>query len=210
MPPRRNGSATSTAELLRELAQGLKIQSTTPNVYGYKPHAKQELFHKSEAKKKLYIGGNRSGKTTGAVVEDIYWLRGNHPHRPIPEGPIRGRVVAVDLLQGVSKIIIPQFQQWIPPSLLKNGSWEDSYNKELRTLTLSNGSFVEFMSYEMETQKFAGTSRHFVHYDEEPPRHIFNECNARLVDTNGSFWISMTPVEGMTWVYDFIYQPAVA
>jgi phage terminase large subunit-like protein len=63
------------------------------------------------------------------------------------------------------------------------------------------------MSYEQETEKFAGTSRHFVHYDEEPPMHIFNECNARLVDTGGSYWISMTPVEGLTWTYDKIYKP---
>lgn len=207
MPPRRKVDTFDLADMVRELQQGLKMQATRPNIFGYVPHSKQEKFHKSEAKKKLYIGGNRSGKTTGAVVEDIYWLRGDHPYRKVPEGPIRGRVVAVDFLQGVQKIVLPEFARWIPPSLLKNGSWEDSYNKELRTLTLANGSFVEFMSYDQDTDKFAGTSRHFIHYDEEPPRHVFNECNARLVDTNGSYWISMTPVEGMTWVYDTIYLP---
>src|SRR5690606_33271752 len=71
-------------------------------------------------------------------------------------------------------------------------------------------SFVEFMSYDQDTDKFAGTSRHFVHYDEEPPLHVFNECNARLVDTNGSYWISMTPVEGMSWVYEQIYVPGTS
>lgn len=205
MPPRND--SFSITDAIRELQQGLKQQATRPNLHGYKPHAKQEKFHQSESKKKLYIGGNRSGKTTAAVVEDLYWLRGNHPHRKVPEGPIRGRVVAVDFLQGVQKIVLPEFKRWTPPSLLKNGSWEDSYNKELRTLSLANGSFVEFMSYDQDTDKFAGTSRHFVHYDEEPPQHVFNECNARLIDTNGSYWISMTPVEGMTWIYDTIYIP---
>jgi phage terminase large subunit-like protein len=203
-----SGPVMTPVEMLQELMTGLKQQVNNPNIFAYKPHSKQLPFHQSTKKKKLYIGGNRSGKTTGSIVEDIYWLRGHHPYRKIPEAPIRGRVLSPSLIDGVQKIIIPQFQQWMPPSLLKNGSWEDSYSKELRTLTLTNGSFVEFMSYEMMTNKFAGTSRHFIHYDEEPPLHIFNECNARLVDTNGDYWISMTPVDGMTWVYDDLYLPA--
>ena len=210
MPPRRKADTFDLSDLVRELQQGLKVQATRPNLYGYIPHPKQEIFHKSISRKKLYIGGNRSGKTTGAVVEDIYWLRGSHPHRKIPDGQIRGRVVGVDFLQGVKKILLPEFSRWCPPSLLKNGSWEDSYNKEERTLYCEGGNFVEFMSYDQETEKFAGTSRSFVHYDEEPPHAIFNECNARLIDTQGSWWISMTPVDGMTWVYDTIYLPATS
>lgn len=209
MPPRRKVETFDLQDMVRELQQGLKQQATRPNLHGYKAHEKQEKFHKSFSKKRLYIGGNRSGKTTGAVVEDLYWLRGEHPFRKIPDGSIRGRVVGVDFLQGIQKIILPEFQRWCPPSLLKNGSWEDSYSRELRTLTLANGSFVEFMSYDQDTDKFSGTSRHFVHYDEEPPLHVFNECNARLIDTNGEYWISMTPVEGMTWIYDRIYIPGV-
>jgi phage terminase large subunit-like protein len=91
--------------------------------------------------------------------------------------------------------------------MLINGSWTDSYNKSERLLTLKNGSTVQFMSYEQETEKFAGTSLHFVHFDEEPPMHIFNECGARLVDTNGRWWCSMTPVEGLTWTYEKLYKP---
>jgi len=30
----------------------------------------------------------------------------------------------------------------------------------------------------------------------------------RLVDVGGSWWLTMTPVEGMTWVYDRIYEPS--
>lgn len=198
----------SVIQGLQQLRAGIKSQATEPNIYAYAPHEKQRIFHQSIAKKKLYIGGNRSGKTTGAVVEDLQWVMGNHPYRDTPDAPIRGRVVGVDFLQGVQKILLPQFQRWCPPSILKKGSWEDSYNKELRTLYFANGSFIEFMSYDQDTDKFAGTSRHFIHYDEEPPKYVFNECNARLVDTNGSWWISMTPVDGMTWIYEDIYQEA--
>lgn len=203
--PKKTPDVVSFADALKQLTTGLKQQVREPNVYGYQPHEKQVPFHASTAKKKLYIGGNRSGKTTSAVVEDIYWAKGEHPNRKVPEAPTYGRVHGVDFLQGVQKILLPQFQRWVPPSMLKNGSWEDSYNKELRTLYFENGSFIEFMSYDQDLNKFAGTSRHFNHYDEEPPQHIFNESNARLVDTAGSYWVSMTPVDGMTWVYETLY-----
>lgn len=197
----------SMKELLGELSTGLRTQAVRPNILGYKAHAKQAMFHSKESRGRLYIGGNRSGKTTGGVTEDIMWLTGRHPYKVISPGPIRGRVVCVDFLNGVDKIVLPEFARWLPPSDLINGSWTDSYSKGARTLTLANGSFVEFMSYDQDLDKFAGTSRHFTHYDEEPPQDIFTECSMRLIDTGGSWWITMTPVEGMTWIYDTIYLP---
>ena len=194
--------------MLEQLIDGLRRTSIKPTIYGYKPMDHQERFHKSLAKGRLFIGGNRSGKTVAGVAEDVMWMTGRHPYRPTPHLPIRGRIVAVDILQGVEKIILPELARWIPPSELINQSWEESYNRGLRTLTLANGSFVEMMSYEMDLEKFAGTSRHFVHFDEEPPKAIFNENMARLIDVGGSWWCSMTPVEGMTWVYDDIYIAA--
>ena len=208
MPRRKTDVKPLNKDLmLRELQAGIRQQAERPNLYAYVPHEKQRRFHTSEKHTKLYIGGNRSGKTTGGVVEDIFWAMGRHPFRKVPAAPTRGRVVAVDLTQGVAKIILPEFARWLPPSFLINGSWEDSYDKVLRTLTLANDSFIEFMSYDQDLDKFAGTSRHWTHYDEEPPKHIFNECEARLIDTGGSSWLTMTPVEGMSWVFDDLYNP---
>lgn len=196
---------------LGELAlDGLSRARTRPTVHGYVPHGKQIQFHSASEKGRLYIGGNRSGKTVGGVVEDIWWLRGQHPYRRmIAQPPIRGRIVTVSYIEGIQKIIIPEITKWIPPSDLINGSWEDSYSKAERTLTLTNGSSVELMSYDQKLEKFAGTSRHFVHFDEEPPKDIFGECKLRLLDTGGSWWMTMTPVEGMTWVYDDLYEPGL-
>src|SRR5213078_4149038 len=99
----------------------------------------------------------------------------------------------------------PEIARWLPPSALQNGSLEDSFNKQLRTLTLENESTIEFMSYEQDTEKFAGTSRHGIWFDEEPPQDIYTECLLRTLDVGGDVWITMTPVEGMTWVYDDLY-----
>lgn len=203
----------SIADLFLSMSNDLEAQAAKPNMLGYKPHHKQELFHKMDEFLRLYIGGNRSGKTYGAVAEDIWWASGKHPFIDIKSKwrgeQIRGRVVAVAYVDGVEKIIIPLFKALTPRSWLRGGSWDTAWSARERTLHFEyNDSFIEFMSYEQETAKFAGTSRHFIHYDEEPPKHIFNECQARIIDTNGSSWISMTPVEGMTWMYDDVYQPA--
>lgn len=193
--------------LLLGLSEKVAQAATAPNINRYEPYEQQTSFHKATEKGRLFIGGNRTGKTVSNVVECIWWLTKTHPYRKMPEGPVRGRLVCVSLTEGLEKIIIPLFKQWLPNKWLINGSWSDSYDKSLRTLTLVNGSFIEFMSYDQDLEKFAGTSRHFISFDEEPQKDIWIECRARLIDTGGSWWISMTPVEGLTWVYEDIYEP---
>nr|DAL22179.1 MAG TPA_asm: Large terminase protein [Caudoviricetes sp.] len=191
-----------------ELGEGLGEAARIPNLYDYVPSDKQRAFHSDPHHDRLYIGGNRSGKSLGSTIEAIWWLTGTHPFRTTPEPPIRGRVVAVDFLNGVDKIILPLYKQWLPKTFLINGSWEQSYSKERHVLTLNNGSFVEFMSQDQDLDKFAGSSRHFIHFDEECPQSIYRECIARLVDTGGCWWMSQTPVAGMEWIFDDIYLPA--
>lgn len=200
--PKKDLSFEEIGGLVRE---GLTQAVTRPTIHGYVPHDKQVQFHSSKDKGRLYIGGNRSGKTVGGIVEDIYRMRGTHPYQSVPSAPTRGRIVTVSYTEGIELIIIPELAKWLPPSDLINGSWEDSYNKQTRLLTLANGSTVELMSYDQRLEKFAGTSRHWIHFDEEPPKTIFDECRMRLVDTAGYWYITMTPVEGMTWVYDTVY-----
>ena len=66
---------------------------------------------------------------------------------------------------------------------------------------------MDFLTGEMDAEKHAGTSRHFCWIDEETPEHIFNENMLRLVDVQGHWWLTMTPVMGMTWVYRRYYEP---
>lgn len=198
----------STGEFARTVIQGLRNAARRPNIHGYEPHEKQILFHSSAARGKLFIGGNRSGKTVGGAAEAVYRARGVHPYRAVPPAPTRGRVVSVDFVNGVEKIVRPEIARWLPTSEILGGSWETGYNRELRILTLENGSTIEFMSYDQDLDKFAGTSRHWVWFDEEPPKDIHTECLLRLLDTAGDWWVTMTPVDGMTWVYDDVYEAA--
>lgn len=195
----------SPSEVLQQISSGIKTYANKPNIYGYKPHDKQMEFHTSSAPRRLFLGGNRSGKTVGGAVEAVWWLTGKHPYRKTPPPPVQGRCVSVDFLNGVEKIVRPEIARWLPNSELKGGSWHTAYNRELRTLTLENGSTLEFMSYDQDLDKFAGTSRSFVWFDEEPPKEIYTENLLRLLDQGGHLWITMTPVEGMTWIYDELF-----
>lgn len=193
--------------MLRGLAERVKVQAERPNIHGYQPHDKQILFHSADRRHRLYIGGNRSGKTTGGIAEDLFWLTGKHPYRKTPDGGVRGRIVGVDFINGIEKILKPEMMRWCPVSELRGNSWADAYDTQERTLHFENGSFVEFMSYDQDVDKFAGTSRHFIHFDEEPPQDIYIECMTRLIDTKGSWWMTLTPVMGMEWMFDDVYIP---
>lgn len=208
MPPRRKEDRPVTgAEALKFLIDAVKNQAKTPNMYAYQPHDKQIAFHSSEKKGRLYIGGNRSGKSVGGVIEDLWWATGRHNYFKPPEPPVFGRIVGVDFINGIQGILLPIFKRWIVPSDLINGSWEDSWHNAERTLTLANGSILDFKSSDQDLEKHAGTSRNFVHFDEEPPRSHFIENLLRLVDVGGSWWITMSPIQGMTWVYKDLYAP---
>jgi len=202
---RKNRIRTDDEFKLR-IVEGLRRAARSPNIHGYEPHDKQVIFHISPARGKLFIGGNRSGKTVGGAAEAVFRATGRHPYRAVEPPPTYGRVVAVDFVEGVEKIVKPEIARWLPPSDLLGGSWESAYDSRLRELTLNNGSKIEFMSYDQDLEKFAGTSRHWCWFDEEPPQDIWVECLMRLIDTGGDWWITMTPVEGMTWTYDDIYE----
>ena len=209
---RREKPITDITEAFSELSSTLAKVAVAPNVNNYVPHVKQQNFHTADKYMRLYIGGNRSGKTTGGVVEDFWWLTGTHPYQETPDPryrPVMGRLVSVDFINGIKKIIIPQLKQWFPPSYLQGGSWFTAYSESERLLTLENGSQLELMSYDQDLDKFAGTSRDFVHFDEEPPEDIFTECKMRLIDRAGKLWFTMTPVEGMTWMFDSVYEPGI-
>ena len=204
--PKAKQKPLSLQEVAIGLTSALRRASIRPTITGYRSMPHQILFHSSDAIGRLFIGGNRSGKTVSGATEAVKWLTGKHEYLDIPKPPVYGRGVASDFDHGVEMIMKPEIARWLPPSELIKGSWEDSYNRTLRTLTLANGSTFEFMSNEQDIVKFAGTSRNFVWFDEEPFEEVFNENLARLIDVGGRWWMTMTPLEGMSWTYDRLFQ----
>lgn len=194
-------------EIVQAVAAGLNEASRKPNVLNYVPNpGGQDKFHRSDAIGRLLAGSNRSGKSIAGVVESIWRLTGTHPFLETHEPPVFGRVITVDFDYGADQIIEPLLRQWIPPSQLVESSFDKSFNRKKHLLTLRNGSKLEIKAHGQDLESFAGTPRHFVWIDEECPKTIFIESKARLLDYNGVFYITMTPVEGLTWVFDDLIE----
>lgn len=186
-----------------------------PNIlnYGEKPYPEQERFHKCEKRGRFISGGNRGGKTDAEVVEAIWWASDTHPFLKRPEqwglGPLQLRFVVVDVSKGVEQIMIPKFQRWMSKDMLVDGLWEKSWNSKDLILTFSNGSTIDFVTHMMTLDKHGGVPRHIIFFDEEPPKPIFNEALMRLLDYRGMWVIAATPVKGMGWTFDMLWEPAL-
>lgn len=179
---------------------------------GNKKHLKQIEFHKCNKKSRWVFGGNRSGKTECGAVEVVYMARGNHPYRKI-EHATSGWVVSVstqvqrDVAQ--NKILNYLNPDWIEDVVMISGR-KDSYANGIIDYILIKNVFgtlskIGFKSCDQGREKFQGTSLDYVWFDEEPPYDVYEECRMRVLDKNGDIFATMTPLKGMTFVYDEIY-----
>lgn len=180
-----------------------------PNINRFEPMPQQDLFLQSQKKNRILFGGNRAGKTTGGLADDVLILLRRHPYREhlYADRPRRLRFIGVDFERGIDQTAVPLFAQYIPPSKLINGAWEDSYRQSEHMLTLADKSTVSFMSYEQHPNKFQSVSLDHVHFDEEPPKAIWRETMLRLIDTDGTWTLSETPVMQLEWVFDEYIEP---
>lgn len=179
---------------------------------GEKIHKKQIAFHRSEKKNRWVFGGNRSGKTECGAVEVIYFARGCHPYRKI-NGATSGWVVSLstqvqrDVAQ--SKILHYLNPDWIEDVVMLSGRKDNYANGIIDYILVKNVfgtlSKIGFKSCDQGREKFQGTSLDYVWFDEEPPYDIYSECKMRVLDKDGDIFATMTPLKGMTFVYDEIY-----
>lgn len=178
----------------------------------YKPHAKQVPFHESRDSLKAFLGGNRSGKTTAGIVDDLIQTvdRDSLPEHLRQykkwEPPFYCRIVAPDFVSTMEGVIFQKIKEWAPKGQLRGGSWDTAYDKSRRLLHFSNGSWWQFLTFEQDLDKHAGAALHRVHFDEEPPEDVWNECVMRLIDYGGDMLLTMTPLLGLSWSYERVYE----
>ena len=175
-------------------------------------HEKQLLFHKSQKKNRWVFGGNRTGKTECGAVECIYMARGNHPFRENKKNT-SGWVVSLstqvqrDVAQ--SKILHYLNPDWIEDIVMLSGRKDNLANGIIDKILIKNVfggiSTIGFKSCDQGREKFQGTSLDYVWFDEEPPYDIYLECKMRVIDKCGDIFGTMTPLKGLTWVYNHIY-----
>lgn len=178
---------------------------------GKKIHKKQMLFHKCDKINRWVFGGNRTGKTECGAVETVWLARGIHPYKK--NKTISCWVVSLskqvqrDVAQ--NKILHYLRKDWIEQIVMTSGR-QDSADSGIIDFILVRNVFgqlskIGFKSCDQGREKFQGTSLDFVWFDEEPPFDIYQECRMRVIDRKGMIFGTMTPLKGLTWVYDEIY-----
>ena len=203
----KNKISKLTKEIIRRYDTKLMHYNT-----GGKVHQKQLEFHKCPKKNRWVFGGNRTGKTECGAVETIWLLRGIHPYRQNKEN-ISGWAVSLstqvqrDVAQ--SKILSYLNPDWIDDIVMLSGKKESPSSGVIDKIYIKNVfggiSTLGFKSCDQGREKFQGTSLDFVWFDEEPPYDIYLECKMRVLDKCGDIFGTMTPLKGLTWVYDEIY-----
>lgn len=172
----------------------------------FKPHKGQEkVFNLNWKDKKIVVmlGGNRSGKThAGAVIAAKLAL--GQFENGWKQGPLKIWLVALSFEMAEKILWEEKLKQLIPARLIKKTpSFASNGDK---TLTLTNGSTIEFKSCEQGEEKFQGASVDYIHFDEEPPVQIYKECLARTVDCGGKLLFTMTPTKGFSWTHEKLFM----
>ncbi|MCD8372638.1 MAG: terminase family protein [Clostridia bacterium] len=178
---------------------------------GKKKHKKQLAFHKCKKRNRWVFGGNRSGKTECGAVEAIWLARGIHPYRKNRKD-VFGWIVSLsqqvqrDVAQAKVLYYLPK--SWIEEITMLSGRRDSPSGGVIDQIKIKNVfggvSTIGFKSCDQGREKFQGSSLDFVWFDEEPPRDIYEECVMRVMDKKGDIFGTMTPLKGLTFIYNEI------
>jgi hypothetical protein len=174
----------------------------------------QRAFHEIGTPYGAFVAGNRSGKTHAGVADDLIqilpvefvppWLL---PYKRTGfEDEVYLRVIGVDLPQWLAKVMLPKLRLLVPRQALWKGDFDKAYNDRERKLRFARGDWIDFLTHDMDIDAFAGADLDRAHFDEEPPgergRQQYEETLGRLVDRDGEVRWTLTPLFGLTFVYD--------
>lgn len=166
----------------------------------------------AEIRERLFLGGNRTGKTVLGGTETAYHLTGKYPHwwqgRRFDE-PVRWWA-AGDTRQTTRDI--QQLELLGPVNDLGTGLIPADDIIKLRPMSgvpdayetvtvrhVSGGvSHLGFKSFDQGRKAFQGTAKHGIWLDEECPIEVYVECLMRTMTTNGLIILTFTPLSGLT------------
>ena len=179
---------------------------------GDKIHQKQLAFHRCKKRNRWVFGGNRSGKTECGAVEAVWMALGIHPYRENRKD-VFGWVVSLsqqvqrDVAQ--KKVLHYLDRSRIAEITMLSGRKDNPEGGIIDQITVKNAfggcSVIGFKSCDQGREKFQGSSLDFVWFDEEPPKDIYEECLMRILDREGDLFGTMTPLKGLTFLYEEIY-----
>ncbi len=179
---------------------------------GERVHEKQLAFHRCPKRNRWVFGGNRSGKTECGAVEAVWLARGIHPYRENRKD-VFGWVVSLtaqvqrDVAQ--KKVLRYLRPDWIEEIVMTSGRKDRPETGIVDQILVKNvfggTSVIGFKSCDQGREKFQGSSLDFVWFDEEPPEDIYEEALMRVFDREGDIFGTMTPLKGLTFLYEEIF-----
>lgn len=191
----------------------------------YRPHAKQDAFHRSTARRRAYFAGNRSGKSVTNATETIAWSIGERPWYPvgdparrsgIPQYATKQLIITTDW-DKVDEIWTTQrgdrpgkLWQFVPKDAIKGTKRNHSGAIEL--VEFNNGSIIRFdteESFKRNPQGSESSDWDRVAADEPITLDQWKAASRGLIDRNGQGDFTLTPLREM-WMYDYFYGDGAA
>ncbi len=181
----------------------------------YRPHPKQDLWHKLPHLRRGAFTGNRFGKSTMGCAEDCAWIRGERPWYPkgdpartsgIPQHPVKGLVITTDWdkVEEIWSGVDGKLWKYLPKGTYKvsrnHSGAVDSvfYRGPFGLSTLRFDTVKSFMS---NPQGSESSDWDFIHVDEPCPEKMFKAAARGLVDRNGAAWFTLTALKE-PWITD--------
>lgn len=215
------------------LAEELLKRRRSDPLGTFEPHPKQRQFIDSvilgDKRENWFIAANRAGKSDAGAYAGAAKARfGNGAARfvgsrqssiEVRDTSTSGWVVSLDFPSS-RDIIQPKYfnNGFVPPGSTHEPFIPEREIAEWRVgdqiLKLKNGSLIGFKSCESGAGKFQGAGKEWIHFDEEPPYNIYEECTIRVQGgTALSVFGTCTilPPEGaaggVSWLFDKIIRP---
>jgi phage terminase large subunit-like protein len=183
------------------------------------PYPKQAVFLLLGAikRERLFMAGNRCGKTETGAYEAALHATGDYPadwkgkrfdHPTIGwvcgQTSLAVRDICQAKLLGSPGVVSAQGTGMLPKDSLVDTSLARGVTDAIDTVQVryvSGGiSIIRFKSYEQGRAKFQGEGLDWIWFDEEPDLDIYSEGLTRIGEKDGIAWMTFTPLLGRSAV----------
>lgn len=223
---------TTDIQLLQEQVKHLRRVREVAKDNGilfYRPHAKQDAFHRSTEKRRAYFSGNRGGKSTANGAETAAWALGERLWYPegdpartsgIPLFPTRQLIITtdwdkVDEIWTTQKGTPPgKIWRFLPKSSIVSTKRNHSGAIELIEVRHKSGgtSLIRFdteEAFKRNPQGSESSDWDRIAVDEPITIEQWKAASRGLIDRGGQGDFTLTPLREM-WIYDYFYGDGAA
>jgi len=219
-PPGKTLTPQELKKLAKKLAAREKFQRENPLFFTHLNNAQRQFMDATVdgglPRRLLFVGCNKSGKSTVGVLRGICLALGEHPFLP-EDHPLRylkdwptpnvGLVCGEQLSQAIDKNLCPKYLEWIPKICQLKAKRNPQgvivriiLQKDLRGKPLNSQIF--FRSWDMTPDSFEGIDQKWLHWDEPPKYPHYVAAERGLVATEGISYMTFTSLKE-PWIKDF-------